>query len=140
MTQQTVRVAFCDVVKIFSAFLLAVFIASKSALACDCVGLSEKEAFENAEIVFVGKTQSSGDISQSPLLGEFIVEHIFTLEKVLKGSVPLDSKIALQQQTTDCLATFIPNKTVTVYGYKRKTESGIEYYSTDKCINRQYGQ
>jgi hypothetical protein len=68
---------------VVAAASIALLPASR-ALACSCVGFTEKQAFENADVVFVG-VASESNAPPFPSSSADSVEFTFAVDKQLKG-------------------------------------------------------
>lgn len=75
------------------------------ALACSCVGISERQAFEGADVVFEGVATSA----KEPLIIQSSgdpVEFTFSVEQTLKGDLPSQVIVTTALMSVSCGAEF----------------------------------
>ena len=98
-------------VVLFSAVMLVLMLfGGNTARACDCVTLSSKESFENADLVFTGELLG---INQVPVYGRHSFDYVFRIDATLKG--PHLKTVVIPGSDTDCDANFQPNLVYRVY-------------------------
>ena len=91
------------------ACLFLLLMMTGSALACDCVTLSPKESFENADVIFEGELVRVGRTTEV----WFATTYTFSVNKMLKG--PRTKEVVIFGGATDCDATFFPDVIYRVY-------------------------
>jgi len=103
------------------------------ALACSCVGISERQAFEGADVVFEGVATSA----KEPLIIQSSgdpVEFTFSVENTLKGNLPSQVIVTTALSGASCGAEFQVGERWRVFAFGSRDNLGSNLCAGNRLL------